>query len=137
VAVSGLVATLIVYNEKQFDYQLSVLWTLRSALECPSWIGTQKDREQSLDCYVKAAAKVIEIAGRKIRRWDHEYEHGPLIGDPGSGGDLWEGKRGFCKERWELWRQRFVHLSGEDRLNEDVRNCARRAGEIMAEIDDR
>jgi hypothetical protein len=135
VAVNELLAILIMHNEKRFEYRLFALWTFRSALERPSWIGTEVDREASLKCYVKGAAKLVEIAGSRIRRWDHEYEYGPLVGDPGSGGDLWEGKRRFCRERWAVWRRRFGELSCEVGLGGEVRGSARRAGEIMAGVE--
>lgn len=136
VAVNELVATLILYDEERFKYHLFLLWSLRSALERPSWVVMAGDRKAILECYVKAAAKLIEIAGPEIRHWEHEYEHGPLVGDPGSGGDLWQGKGGFCKDRWELWRRRFGELSVEEGLGAEARGCAMRAGEMMAEIDD-
>ena len=136
VAVNALLATLFMHDEMKFDYRLFALWTFRSALECPSWIVMEGGGEESVECYVKASAKLVEIAGRKIRDWDHEFEYGPLKGDPGSGGDLWEGKRGFCRERWEFWRRRFGELWGGVGLGGEVRGWARRAGEMMAEIDD-
>jgi len=62
-----------------------------------------KDHEEnSWEGYILAAAAISEIAGEKLQRWDFEFESGPLIGDLGAGGPLWDGKHGFCKKRWEL-----------------------------------
>ena len=84
-----------------------------------------------------AAAAWISILGPQVYHWDKEFEHGPRVGAPGKGGPLWEnGKHGFCKERWELWRKSFgaIAETGGD-LSEDVRSCARQAGKTMKEIE--
>ena len=84
-----------------------------------------------------AAAAWISILGPQIYHWDMEFEHGPRVGAPGSGGPLWEnGKHGFCKERWELWRKGFGAIAemGGD-LSENVRASARQAEKTMREIE--
>lgn len=142
VALNALLAMLVVHDEKRFYYPLYALWTFRSALEypvkpCPTAIREHfRLMQEPLEVFVPAAAKLIEIAGHKIVRWDHEYEYGPLVGDAGGGGDLWDGTHGFCRERWAFWRRRFGELGGEVGLGEGVRECASRAEEAMARIDE-
>lgn len=88
-----------------------------------------------MDCFVPAAAKLVEIAGPKISGWHHEYEYGPrVMMDPGKGGPLWNGLHGFCRERWTFWRKRFFELARETRLGSSIREDARRAGEMMESI---
>jgi hypothetical protein len=72
-----------------------------------------------------------------IYEWDVEFESGPLIGDKGVGGKLWDGKHAFCKGRWELWKRRFFEISDEGSFGGEVGDCARKASEMMAKIDGR
>jgi hypothetical protein len=50
------------------------------------------------------------------------------------GGPLWNGKRDFCRGRWDLWCRRFVDLSSEEWLDEEYRDGAKRAADIMSGI---
>jgi hypothetical protein len=127
------VATLLAYDEERFNYRSLALWTFRSALEYAS-SAPQDSEEGSWEGHVLAAAEIAEIAGEKIRHWDFEFESGPFIGDMGAGGPLWNGKHGFCKERWELWQRRFLELSAEPLLSDKAREKARMAGETMARL---
>ena len=134
VAVNALVATLMVHDEGRFnDNQNLALWTFRRALEHTH--GEPEDlKTGAWEGVVLAAAELAVIAGEKIRYWDFEFEFGPLIGDMGAGGPLWDGKHGFCKERWELWQRRFFELSSdtaEPLLSGKARERARIAGEVM------
>jgi hypothetical protein len=63
--------------------------------------------------------------------WDHEFEHSALMA-PGSGGLLWSGKHGFCRERWNLWHERFVELSYDDGLEGWYREGAKNAANVMS-----
>jgi hypothetical protein len=135
VAVNALVATLLDYDERRFRGNRNLaLWTFRSALEyTPSM--PEADAEQEWEGHVLAAAAIVEIAGEKIQHWDFGFESGPLIGDMGAGGPLWDGKHGFCKGRWELWQTRFFELSAdtaEPLLSGEAREKARVASETMA-----
>ncbi|KFY85388.1 hypothetical protein V500_08455 [Pseudogymnoascus sp. VKM F-4518 (FW-2643)] len=114
-------------------FSLFALWTMRAALETPL-VHVRPD--QSLDAHVPAAAAWIDVLGPQIYEWDEEFEYGSLIGDGGVGGPLWDGKHGFCRERWGLWRERFGGLAGgEEGLSEDVKAVARKAEEKMRDIE--
>jgi hypothetical protein len=133
VATNALVATLLTYDEEMFDYRSFILWTFRSALEYTGSMLEDWDKD-SWEGHVLAAAALVEIAGERIPHWDFEFESGPLIGDMGAGGPLWDGKHGFCKGRWHLWQRRFFELSAdttEALLSDKTREKARKAGETM------
>jgi hypothetical protein len=101
--VNALIGHLMLHNIKLFNYELFALWTMRNALEYPladSGVASRKvkgQREQSL-CSIPAAVALVEIVGELMYSWDHEFEHSALMA-PGSGGPLWSGKHGFCRER--------------------------------------
>lgn len=104
------------HDDFNVDYGLFILWTFRDALEHPSDTPPHGSGGWAMDCFVPAAAKLIEIAGPKISGWHHEYEYGPrVMMDPGKGGPLWNGSHGFCRERWTFWRKRFFELARETR----------------------
>lgn len=127
-------ALLMATEEPVFAYSWFALITFREALETPSNHLLPTD---CLDAYIPAAAAWIEILGVDIYEWDDEFEHGPLVGAPGKGGLLWEGKHGFCKERWKLWRERFGEMARmESKLGEEARMFAREAELMMKEIEE-
>jgi hypothetical protein len=138
VALNTLIALLMTYNQDRFDYRSFTLYTFRNGLEysasAPKYIVEVPDYQK---CHVVAATKLVEIAGSIIYEWDIEFESGPLIGDKGRGGKLWDGKHGFCKGRWELWKRRFFEISADGSFGDKVEDCARKAGEVMAKIDGR
>ena len=76
---------------KLFRYDLFALWTMRDALEHPlsdsgpAQKNVKSQRELSL-CSIPAAVRLVEIIGKLMYSWDHEFEHSPLEA-PG-GGDL-------------------------------------------------
>lgn len=134
--MNALIAKLMTFDDKRFDYRDLMLWTFRTALEYaaeePNREAPGPDRRK---CHILAAAELVKIAGHLIRHWDFEYEFGPLDGDPGAGGALWNGKHGFCKGRWELWKRRFIEVSFEEELSDEVRACAKTASETMSAYD--
>jgi hypothetical protein len=124
---------LLVATEEPFEWgSLFALATLRMALETP-W--EHMALEDPLVALIPAAAAWIEVLGAEIYEWDEEYESGRLIGAPGSGGPLWKGKHGFCKERWKLWRERFGEAARKEDESEHVRRVAREAELMMKEIE--
>jgi hypothetical protein len=134
--VNALIAHLMLYDVKLFNYELFALWTMRNALEYPLADSTgppkraKGQREQSL-CSIPAAVVLVEIVGELMYSWDHEFEHSALMA-PGSGGLLWSGKHGFCRERWNLWHERFVELSYDDGLEGWYREGAKNAANVMS-----
>lgn len=116
-----------------FDFSLFALWTMRAALETPA----DKARlDQPLEAWIPAAAAWIRVTGDQVFRWYHEYPSGPRVGAPGKGGPLWQGKHGFCHERWQLWRSRFQFLGTQDHvLDPETRRIAKEAADWMASIE--
>lgn len=133
VNVNHFLALLVATDEPIFEWgSLFALMTLRIALETP-W--EKMAPEDPLVAWIPAAASWIEVLGAEIYEWDEEYESGPLVGAPGSGGPLWKGKHGFCKERWKLWRDRFGEAARKEDESEQVRRVAGEAELMMKEIE--
>jgi len=135
-AINALIGHLMVYDERRFDYQLLALCTMRDALEHPLPCATDRIQHQRSMCSIPAAIALVEVAGQLIAQWDCEFS-GESGGAPGSGGPLWKGKHGFCKERWQLWHKRLVELSIEDWLQQELRKDARKAAEVMLNLGQR
>ncbi|KAL4923848.1 DUF3632 domain-containing protein [Aspergillus undulatus] len=133
--ISKFAALLMATDEAVFaSYSWFALITLRSALETPT---DKRSPREPLEAWVPAAAAWIETLGVEIYSWDEEFEHGPKIGARGKGGPLWDGKHGFCKGRWKLWRERFGEIARmEGELKEEVRKVAEDAETMMREIED-
>ncbi len=109
------------------SFDLFAIWTMRSALETPAY--------KDLDAFIPAAAAWITVLGSEMYSWDREFPYGDKHGDPGKGGELWEGQYGPCRERWQFWRRRFGDLSMSDRLTNDLRGIAKDAEAQMAAIE--
>jgi hypothetical protein len=107
------------------------LWLMRAALEYPG-----NDRElEPLETYLPAAVAWVSILGQEIFSWDNEFPSGKREGDPGRGGPLWDGQHGFCKERWNLWKQRFTELSSSNELTKELRELAAEGAIKMGEAE--
>ncbi|GAB1743642.1 hypothetical protein NU219Hw_g568t1 [Hortaea werneckii] len=116
-----------------FKFALFALWTMRAALEIPA---DEARLDQPLEAWVPAAAAWIRVTGDQVYGWDHEYPSGPRVGAPGKGGPLWQGKYGFCYQRWQLWRSRFQYLGTQDHvLTPETRQIAKEAADRMASIE--
>ena len=126
----------MLHDVKLFNYELFALWTMRDALEHPladSVAQTKRHNEPTM-CSIPAAVRLVEVAGQLMYSWDHGFEHSALAAS-GSGGPLWGGKHGFCRERWDLWHQRFDALSIEDWLDGRYRTEAKKAADAMLAIE--
>ena len=88
-----------------------------------------------LEAFIPAAVAWVSILGSEIFSWDREIPSGGTKGDPGRRGPLWDGQRGFCKERWNLWRQRFAELSSSSELSEELRELAAEGAAKMGEAE--
>ncbi|KAI7217924.1 hypothetical protein KC333_g3934 [Hortaea werneckii] len=116
-----------------FDFSSFALWTMRAALETTA---DEVRPDQPLEAWIPAAAAWIRVTGDQVFRWDHEYPSGPRVGAPGKGGPLWQGKHGFCYERWQLWRSRFQYLGTQDHvLTPETRQIAKEAADMMVAIE--
>jgi hypothetical protein len=99
------------------DLSLYAIWAMRDALEMPLEGIKPEVRDQTL----RAAALWIEFCGENLHGMEKLWESDPRKGDVARGGLLYSGPKGFCEERWELWRQRFGELSQDKRLEEKTR----------------
>lgn len=112
-----------------FKFALFALWTMRAALEIPT---DEARPDQPLEAWIPAAAAWIRVTGDQVYSWDHEYPRKA----PCKGGPLWQGKHGFCHERWQLWRSRFQFLGTQDHvLDPETRRIAKEAADRMASIE--
>lgn len=103
---------------------------MRGALESKV---SQRDQGDPLDAFLPAAAAWIDIAGSSLRKCEDDFP--PASGaKPGKGGPLWDGKHGFCAERWDLWQKRFGELTSDSQLSQGLRDTAREAGEKMKKL---
>lgn len=85
----------------------------------------------SIDRRMPYALLWLSIAGEElfscaVQRSVHTIE----------GGTLWKGGwKGFCVERWRLWKQRFSEISRFDQVSEETRRLAKEAEERMGMIE--
>jgi len=49
--------------------------------------------------------------------------------------ELWKGKPGFSKERWEFWKERLAKLVTVEELSEGTRDLARSSGVAMGKAE--
>lgn len=132
------------------DLKLWAIWAFRDALEDEPWNRSfnpeeiDKARREAklygrtidiLDGIVPAAAQWIFHAGHLVFQCQEEYPPGAHTGDPARGGDLWKGKHGFCKERWQLWKARFQWVTEAQELREETRVVAKEAVDVMEKIE--
>jgi hypothetical protein len=75
------------------------------------------------------AANWISLAGAKLFASDDDF------GIAGGGRRLWKGKKGFCKERWKLWKKRFQEVSQSAQPSQNTRDIAKRAIEDMEKFE--
>lgn len=107
------------------DFALYAIWAFRDALEEPVVAGT--------DTHVRAAAQWIFHAGQHLYQIERVFPQNVAIAGP-----LWSGEtKGFCKDRWAFWKQRFEELSDDDRLSDEARRDAGDAGRGMADVESR
>jgi len=106
---------------------------MRDALETPA----AQTRNKTLDGHVQAACAWIQHAGEFLYQCEESWEKDPRKGDPAKGGPLWEGKSGFCRERWSLWRERMGELGKEKGCQDETREAAKRAAERMGQLEER
>lgn len=106
------------------SYALFALWAFREALEgdipwCPSGPGCDT---------VPAACAWVKHAGKQLIKLDETYD------EAGQGGALWSGKPGFCRERWQLWREGFRRAAEDEELSPDVRAEAGQAADRIDQL---
>ena len=121
------------------DMKHMAIWTLRSALEDEMWnrqfpaamssVGlTHKTTIHILDGLLPGAVQWILLAGRVVHNAEDDY------GTIAHGGDLFTGKEGFSRERWDFWMTRFRWVQEQSELDQETRDLASKAVEVMANI---
>lgn len=127
-------------SHRLIDLKHMAIWTLRLALEDTPWTrqlpqavrpppGQARPNIRMLDGLVPGAAQWITHAGPLIHSSQEEY------GRLAQGGDLFQGKQGFSRERWNFWKARFRWVQSQGELREETRAIARKAAEAMEKID--
>lgn len=145
----------------RIGFDLYAIWALRQALEDEPWsnasdstneestesqVMSEGDRlrkltykEQQLlfvlDGLVPAAAQWIFYAGHFIYNSQQEWEKSETRGDPARGGDKWNGKKGFCKERWDFWKSRFSWVAELPELMDETKTIATQAVAAMINVE--
>lgn len=109
------------------DLSLYAIWAMHDALETPLEDMKAEVRDQTL----RAAALWIEFCGEHLHGMEKIWESDPRKGDVARGGPLYPGPKGFCKERWELWRERLDVLCREERLEGKTRQVLAGAASMM------
>lgn len=105
------------------------------ALEDEPWNHPEKKKQlpclsiRVLDGYVLGAAQWIFHAGRVIFASREQY------GRAGVGLELFKGPNGFSPERWNFWKKRFAWVQEQTELNQETRAVAKKALEVMEQID--
>jgi hypothetical protein len=100
---------------------------MRDGLEVPFEDIKPVIRDQTL----WAAALWIKFCGEHLHSLNQIWEPDPRKGNVARGGPLYGGPNGFCKERWELWRERFGVLTQVDGLEEGTREMLKDAKRRM------
>jgi hypothetical protein len=83
-----------------------------------------------LEMDVAAAAQWFLHAGSEI--WRTKADYGAVYGQDS---ELWKGKPGFSKERWNIWKERLATLEKDERLSDDTREAARKAVVAMGKTE--
>jgi hypothetical protein len=68
----------------------------------------------------------------QLYRQSRDLDAGPLDTDRAwlkVAGLLYDGKRGFCRDRWQFWKSRFSKLKGE--VDKEVANVVEQALDAM------
>lgn len=79
---------------------------------------------------VPAAAVWINLNGKTI------YESkGKMEGEYDWITSEWKGEKGWSKERWTFWKERFATISTEEALDKETREIAKNAAELMGKIE--
>lgn len=110
------------------DFSLYAIWSMRETLE------TEITPEQ-LDKLLPASATWVLYAGKQLYESEEEWPKSPREGDPASGGPLWSGKRGFCRERWSSWKRGFESVAGREGVGEGARGIAKEAVGAMEAVE--
>ncbi|KAF2197296.1 hypothetical protein GQ43DRAFT_444378 [Delitschia confertaspora ATCC 74209] len=109
----------------QFDFWIYSIWTLRSALECRNpgpQVIEPSTKTQYWDAMIPAAGAWIQVLGLELVEKDEDLTpQRQGVGNPARGGELYKGRAGFGRERWELWKRRFGEIGKAEGVSEETR----------------
>ncbi|KAI4649572.1 hypothetical protein J4E93_003892 [Alternaria ventricosa] len=126
----------LITRENVANFWTYCIWEMRSALETPHKDDSKGTAIQKYNAFIPSAAVWIFAMGKQVYERDQDLTPKKATeGNPGSGGPLWEGRAEFSKQRWALWKKRFVELAEMEGLTEEVRGIAKEAAEKMDGID--
>jgi Protein of unknown function (DUF3632) len=108
------------------------LWELRDALE------TKIDSKEMVSCKVSAASEWIIRCGKRLYKETLQRDVERLDAMQRDeavpkGGPLYNGRPGFCRERWQFWKRRFSKVKGE--VDEAAAKMALEAVSAMERIE--
>ena len=108
------------------DYGKYALIAMQGALE-----ESSKTAEE-ISVNLPAAAVWIFYAGEHFYKSRREWrEHW----SPASGGPLWNGKKGYCPERWVLWKERFQWVMMQGNMTDEAKEFTGKAVRKMNEVE--
>jgi len=110
--------------DSELDFSTFGLWSLRSAFEDPVRDGVD------IAPLVRLAAPWIIFAGDYLRTLSQKRERLPE--NYGASGQLHSDKhwKGFCPERWAIWKQGFEEAQGKLSVSES-KDLAKQAVALM------
>jgi hypothetical protein len=53
----------------------------------------------------------------------------------GAESELWQGKEGFSRQRWNFWKERLERMHNQDGLDDETKQLARKASVAMSKIE--
>jgi hypothetical protein len=115
-------------RDSEKNFSLFLLWFAREALEDCSWSHWPHD-----DASVLAFEGVVDVCGVHMWRSDKDYGR---VGKGGDGERKWDGKSGFCKERWLFWEAGLLDIARDEARPVSVRDSAQRTATKMKSIRD-
>ncbi|KAL4883350.1 hypothetical protein BJY04DRAFT_216649 [Aspergillus karnatakaensis] len=136
VNLNRFVAAMVASREEVFSsYASYALVTLHEGLErerpsihrhSTSTAGSKEENRPNAKAWILASAGWIEVLGGKIYGWtEEEWEWEAGVGIVlGTSEPLWNGKSGFCKERWVFWRERFGVIARDEDGSVETRRVA-------------
>lgn len=89
--------------------------------------GAYQQQGPDIDRCMPYVSMWILFAGEKLASYAVQGAIGTI-----EGGNLWTGGyKGFCVERWRLWKRRLGEISRFDQVSEETRKLAKEAEEKM------
>ena len=113
------------------EFDLHGLLTMQYALE-------NEADALDLSLNVPGAAMWIFYAGERMYQSDREWQppyYDRFAMHLAKGSFYWNGKNGFCRERWQVWKLGFEEVTEMEQVYEETREFAAKAAQQMREIE--